>query len=64
MFRQFLLSSMYPMAADWRAHYCFALGIAMQDKLPNRPGRKYLSEAYRHRTKSTHFKKREKRSDA
>lgn len=63
-YRQFLLSSMYTTAADWRERYRFALGIAMQDKLPNRPGRKYPREAYRRRTKSTHFKKREKRSDA
>nr|WP_315853174.1 transposase [Gimesia chilikensis] len=63
-FRQFLLSSMYTTAADWRERYRFALGIALQDKLPNRPGRKYPREAYRRRTKSTHFKKREKRSEA
>ncbi len=63
-FQIFLMSSMYTTAADWRARYRRALEIAMQDKLPNRPGRKYPREAYRRRPKSTHFKKREKRSDA
>ncbi|QDU52261.1 transposase [Gimesia panareensis] len=63
-FQIFLMSSMYTTAAEWRARYRFALGIAMQDKLPNRPGRKYPREAYRRRPKSNHFKRREKRSDA
>ena len=60
-FCQFLLSPlMYTTATDWRERYRFAMGIAMQDKLPNRPGRKCPTEAYRRHFKSTHFKKREK----
>lgn len=63
-FRQFLLSAMYTRADEWRAQYRRALGIAMQDKLPNRPGRKYPREAYKRRPKSTHFKNRKKDSDS
>lgn len=59
-FRQFLLSAMYTRADEWRKKYHRALGIAMQDKLPNRPGRKYPREAYKRRPKSTHFKNRKK----
>ncbi|MFH1303048.1 MAG: IS4 family transposase [Planctomycetota bacterium] len=62
-FRQFLLSAMYTRADEWRKKYHRALGIAMQDKLPNRPGRKYPREAYKRRPKSTHFKNRKKDAD-
>lgn len=62
-FRQFLLSAMYTGADEWRSQFYRAMGIAMQDKLPNRPGRKYPREAYKRRPKSTHFKKRKKDSD-
>ena len=63
-FRTFLLSAMHTDAAAWRAEYRQALRIAMQDKLPNRPGRTYDREAYARRSKSSQFKKRKRKTDS
>lgn len=60
-FRQFLLSEMYSDAASWREQYRIALGYAMLDKLPNRPGRSYDRETYPRRPKSNQFKKRKRK---
>ena len=57
-FRTFLLPATFTTAAAWREQYRLALGYAMQDKLPNRPGRKYARETYPRRRKSNSFKKR------
>lgn len=56
-FRVFLLSEMYTDPASWRKQYRIALGYAMMDKLPNRPGRSFEREAYRQTPKSRAFKK-------
>jgi hypothetical protein len=63
-FRTFLLSAMHTEPAAWRAQYREALRIAMQDKLPNRPGRSYEREAYPRRSKSSQFKKRKRKPDS
>lgn len=57
-YRQFLLPKMYTDAASWREHYTTALSYAMNDKLPNRPGRSFDRETYPRRPKSNQFKKR------
>lgn len=59
-FRQFLWTQPMCDAATWRARYAGALGYAMQDKLPNRPGRSYPREVYHRRPKSSHFPKRQR----
>jgi hypothetical protein len=59
-FRQFLWNQPAGDAATWRARYERALGYAMQDKLPNRPGRSYPREVYHRRPKSSHFPKRKR----
>lgn len=58
-FNIFLWSSHQTDAASWHAQYRKALGYAMSDKLPHRPGRSFPREAYPRRHKSTHFKKRQ-----
>ena len=60
-FCTFLLGQMFTDAANWRAAYEQALKYAMQDKLPNRPGRTFEREAYPRAPKSNQFKKRKKR---
>lgn len=62
-FRTFLLSAMYTDEMKWRDQYALALGYAQQDKLPNRPGRRYPREVYKRRPKSHHFKKRKPKPD-
>lgn len=57
-FRTFLLPHTFTTAAEWREQYRTALGYAMLDKLPNRPGRKYPRETYPRRPKSNSFNKR------
>jgi hypothetical protein len=57
-FGTFLLQAVFTNAEAWRERYRLALHYAMQDKLPNRPGRSYEREAYSRRPKSTQFKKR------
>jgi hypothetical protein len=57
-FRQFLLESCYQSPDEWRCRYAQAMKYAMQDKLPNRPGRHYERECYPRRPKSNQFKKR------
>lgn len=57
-YREFLLLHWETTADAWRARYRRALGYAMEDKLPNRPGRSFERAAYRKRPKSTHFAKR------
>jgi hypothetical protein len=57
-FRTFLLPATFTTAAAWREEYRKALGYAMKDKLPNRPGRKYPRETYPRRPKSNSFQKR------
>ena len=59
-FQTFLLSHMHTDSASWRAAYERALGYAMKDKLPNRPGRQSKREVYRKRPKSAQFEKRKK----
>lgn len=61
-FRQFLWNQPRGDAAIWRARYERALGYAMQDKLPNRPGRSYPREVYHRRPKSSQFPKRRQQS--
>lgn len=61
-FRTLLWSKMFTDPAGWRNQYRFALGYAMQDKLPNRPGRSFEREAYHRRHKSISFKKRKPKS--
>lgn len=60
-FRTFLWESPQTDAASWRQKYRRALGYAIKDKLPNRPGRSYEREAYHRQTKASHFKKRKPR---
>jgi hypothetical protein len=62
-FGTFLLSAMFTDAEAWRQRYRLALYYAMQDKLPNRPGRSYEREAYSRRPKSAQFKKRKNKYD-
>ena len=62
-FCTFLLSAMYTDAESWRERYRTALHYAMQDKLPNRPGRTYEREAYSRRPKSAQFKRRKSKRD-
>lgn len=57
-FRTFLWSKMFTDPTAWRNQYRKALGYAMKDKLPKRPGRSFDREAYHRRHKSTSFKKR------
>ena len=61
-YKIFLLSAMYRDAISWRKKYELALGYAMKDKLPNRPGRRFVREAYPKRPKSNQFKKRKRKS--
>lgn len=61
-FNTFLLSAMFTDAKAWRERYRLALYYAMQDKLPNRPGRSYEREAYSRRPKSAQHKKRKPKS--
>jgi hypothetical protein len=60
-YRQFLLPKMSTDAASWREQYGVALGYAMLDKLPNRPGRSFDREVYPRRPKSNQFKKRKRK---
>ena len=57
-FRTFLLSSLTHDPADCRQRYERALHYAQYDKLPNRPDRHFPREAYKKRTKASHFKTR------
>jgi hypothetical protein len=57
-FRTFLLPKVFTTAAAWRDQYRKALAYAMQDTLPNRPGRTSPRETYPRRPKSNSFKKR------
>lgn len=57
-FNIFLWSSQARDSSGWRAKYRQALLMATQDKLPNRPGRSFVREAYARRPKSNQFKKR------
>jgi len=57
-FRQFLINHICAKPAEWRERFDDALRIAMRDKLPNRPGRKYERVAYPRRSKASNFKKR------
>lgn len=59
-FQTFLLRHMHSDAAQWREAFGKALRYAMQDKLPNRPGRQFKREAYRKRPKDIQFEKRQK----
>jgi len=61
-FGTFLLSAMFTDAEAWRERYRLALHYAMQDKLPNRPGRSYEREVYSRRPKSAQHKKRKRKS--
>ena len=51
---------MYTEASQWREAFVTALGYAMQDTLPNRPGRQFKREAYRKNPKNSEFEKRKK----
>lgn len=55
-----LLQHLHTDPESWRKAFIRALKCAMQDKLPNRPGRTYKRENYRKRPKSDHFPKRQK----
>jgi len=44
--------------AEWCRRFARALCVAQQDKLPDRPGRRYPRSAYPRRPKTTHVKKR------
>ncbi len=57
-FNIFLWSSQARDSSGWRAKYRQALLMATQDKLPNRPGRSFVREAYARRPKSNQFQKR------
>jgi hypothetical protein len=57
-YREFLLDAWSNDPAEWRNRYRKALRVAMQDKLPNRPGRSYPREVYTKAPKSVQFKKR------
>ena len=59
-FQTFLLRHLHSEPIAWRNAFVRALGIAMKDKLPNRPGRTYKREAYRKRPKDVQFEKRAK----
>lgn len=58
-FNIFLWSSQQPDAPHWRTQYRQALGYAMTEKLPHRPGRSFPREAYPRTHKSAQFKKRQ-----
>lgn len=57
-FHTFLLPALHTDPAQWQRRYQKALHYAMNNKLPNRPGRSYEREAYPRRPKSNQFKKR------
>ncbi len=57
-FRQLVLSHRFSEPVQWLEQYKFALGHAMKDKLPNRPGRSYPRETYPRRPKGSQFPKR------
>ncbi len=57
-FRQFLWSKPMTDSVSWRERYGRALSYAMQDTLPDRPGRSYPREVYHRRPKSSQFPKR------
>ncbi len=59
-FQTFLLRHMHTDPQDWREAFETALRYAQQDKLPNRPGRRFKREAYRKRPKDVQFQKRQK----
>ena len=59
-FQTFLLRHMHSEAENWRQAFQLALGYALKDKLPNRPGRTFKREAYRKRPKDLQFGKRGK----
>ncbi len=59
-FQIFLFGHMHTDPVAWRSAFVRALGYAMTDKLPNRPGRSNEREAYRKRPKADQFKKRTK----
>ncbi|MEM6980478.1 MAG: IS4 family transposase, partial [Planctomycetota bacterium] len=59
-FQIFLLRHMHTEPEPWREAFTRALQMAMQDKLPNRAGRKFKREAYRKRPKDAQFAKRTK----
>ena len=60
-FGVFLLPHMHTDPAAWRERYRVALGYATQDKLPNRPNRKFPRETYPRRPKSNQFKTRKRK---
>jgi hypothetical protein len=57
-FRQFLLQHSYAEPARWCEQFEIALRYAMQDKLPNRPGRNYERAAYKKRAKTSKIRTR------
>lgn len=57
-FRQFLWSKPKTESVSWSEQYRRALFYAMQDTLPERPGRSYPREVYHRRPKSSQFPKR------
>lgn len=59
-FQTFLLRHMHTEPQQWREAFRVALYYAVQDKLPNRPGRTAKREAYRKRPKDIQFEKRKK----
>lgn len=63
-FNIFLWSSQQSDAPRWREQFHTALGYAMQDKLPHRPGRSFPRETYPRRHKSAQFKKRKPKHSA
>jgi hypothetical protein len=62
-FNTFLLKAMFTDAEAWRERFRLALDYAMQDKLPNRPGRSYEREVYSRRPKSAQHKKRKRKTN-
>ena len=62
-FHTFLLSALHTDPAQWQSRYQTALKHAMNNKLPNRPGRSYERETYTRRPKSNQFKKRTRKTD-
>jgi hypothetical protein len=51
-------------ASDWLRHYDDALRVAVQMKLPNRPGRSYPRRAHPRRPKSTKFMQQQSKRNA
>lgn len=58
--RTFFLSHMHSEPRQWREAFQKMMFYAVQDKLPNRPGRTAKREVYRKRPKNLQFPKREK----